>query len=34
MIGSIWDHRNSIVFRNDKRDGEEIFGKAQLKAWT
>jgi len=33
-IRSIWHYRNSIVFRNEQRDGEIIFGIVQLKAWT
>ena len=34
MIRRIWNHRNSIVFRNGQRDGEKIFGLTQLKTWT
>jgi len=30
----MYGHRNSIVFRNGQRDGEEIFGIIQLKTWT
>lgn len=33
-IKSIWEHRNSIKFRNRRRNDEEIFEIARLKAWT
>lgn len=33
MIWSIWDHRNKIIFKQEKVDVEEVFHMAQLKTW-
>ena len=33
VVKSIWDHRNSVVFKQGVVDAEEIFQKAQIKSW-
>ena len=33
VVRSIWEHRNSVVFKQGVVDAEETFSMAQLKAW-
>jgi len=33
IVRSIWEHRNSVVFKQRIVDVEEVFQKAQLKSW-
>jgi len=33
IVRSIWDQRNEVVFKQEVVDAEEIFQKAQIKAW-
>ena len=33
IIRCIWEHRNSVVFKQEIVDAEEVFQKAQLKSW-
>ena len=33
IVRCIWEHRNSVVFKQGVVDAEEVFQKAQLKLW-
>jgi len=33
IVRCIWEHRNSVVFKQRVVDAEEVFQKAQLKSW-
>lgn len=34
IVGSVWKHKNNIIFRNKKIDAKKSFTIVQLKIWT